>query len=846
QSFDSTSHIVVMNHRVLLIDFKKQKLIADVPIQNATSACRLNNRELIAVTDNSWGLYKIDITTNRISENHQLVFDQYNNRLNSPCFSVCTAADNNVYVSTRSAGLVRFNPGTKQFYSYRHDPLNAQTISENILRRVMANKDGYLMITSISGVNFTNVLYNMFRQQNYFKDRNGNIYDGSVIGIAEDKNKQIWLSTLSGLFIWNPSSSFVKPLWKTERPDPTDKSAYEPGRLASDGKGNIWASLNWEGISIYNIKGKLIKQLRASSKEIPSDRIRTLKQLNDSLMAVGTEDGLFIINSHTFKTAVISNDTLFQEMMSKRIVDIMIDKQKLWVASSPVGAAYCYDFSNKKIKKFNSLNGLSSNRVYCLAKDSIGNVYVGTYDGLNIIDANWKIRIINKQNGLRHPRIENLVTDKNGFVWITNFNSLIRFDPIKNNFNYFDERNGVTNAGFRVVSNCITSDGEIFLGSTNGLLIVKPDEPIQPPGKKHITIQRIYDDRRVELMDVQNTLKLSYDNAKLSLYYLTADLISGNRYLYRYKLDGLDTAWSSPTKVNQVTYDLKPGKYQFKVQASYNQTDWIETGDIISIDVSPPFWETWWFRSAILLLISLLIYWFVKRRITRIKMKAAIRQQITELESKALRAQMNPHFIFNSLNAIQELIVTKNFTEAYQYLSNFSKLLRMVLNNSEKNFIPLSAEIEMNKHYLQLESLRFKQSFHYELEVEESIDEETTLVPSLLLQPFIENAIWHGLMHKEGDKRLAISFEEINDHLVCMIEDNGIGREKSAAIKARKIGASYFESKGMTLSKQRIVALNQQLKENLAIRIDDMKDEAGGATGTRIIITIPKRTTFIN
>lgn len=205
---------------------------------------------------------------------------------------------------------------------------------------------------------------------------------------------------------------------------------------------------------------------------------------------------------------------------------------------------------------------------------------------------------------------------------------------------------------------------------------------------------------------------------------------------------------------------------------------------------------------------------------------------------------MNPHFIFNSLNAIQELIVTKNFTESYQYLSSFSKLLRMVLNNSESNFIPLSAEIEMNRHYLQLESLRFKKSFHYEINIDADIDEDTTLVPSLLLQPFLENAIWHGLMPKEGEKILDISFKGEADQLICVIEDNGIGREKASAIKAGKIGANYFESKGMTLSRQRIEMLNQQLKENFSIQIVDLKDSAGLATGTRVIIAVPKKIVF--
>ncbi|MGC4013211.1 MAG: sensor histidine kinase [Luteolibacter sp.] len=153
------------------------------------------------------------------------------------------------------------------------------------------------------------------------------------------------------------------------------------------------------------------------------------------------------------------------------------------------------------------------------------------------------------------------------------------------------------------------------------------------------------------------------------------------------------------------------------------------------------------------------MYLVYRSRIRSVREKAAIRQQIAELKGQALRAQMNPHFIFNSLNAIQELIVTENHDASYQYLSKFSKLLRIVLNMSERNFSSLHTEIELCRLYLELESLRFKHSFYYRIDTGK-IDTEVTLFPTLLVQPFIENAIWHGLMHKEGEKTLLVKFEE--------------------------------------------------------------------------------------
>jgi LytS/YehU family sensor histidine kinase len=234
-----------------------------------------------------------------------------------------------------------------------------------------------------------------------------------------------------------------------------------------------------------------------------------------------------------------------------------------------------------------------------------------------------------------------------------------------------------------------------------------------------------------------------------------------------------------------------------------------------------------------------MIYLLFRRRISAIKTKAAIRQQMAELEAKAIRAQMNPHFIFNSLNAIQESIVLHDYDTSYQYLSKFSKLLRLVLNNSEKNVIPLADEIEMNRLYLELESLRFKHSFCYSIKVDEAIDVELIRFPSLMLQPFIENAIWHGLMHKDGEKILSIVFRQKGAELECVIEDNGIGRGKAAAIKEQKLGSHHFESKGTDLARQRIQLLQASGAMSANLDIEDLVNKNGEAIGTRVIIRIP-------
>lgn len=217
----------------------------------------------------------------------------------------------------------------------------------------------------------------------------------------------------------------------------------------------------------------------------------------------------------------------------------------------------------------------------------------------------------------------------------------------------------------------------------------------------------------------------------------------------------------------------------------------------------------------------------------------SISEQLSKAKLEALRSQMNPHFIFNSLNAIQECILTNNVDAAYKYLSKFSRLQRMVLNNSQKELIPLSSEIEMLQLYLSLESLRFSKSFVYQIDIIGITDTNEIMIPSLITQPLVENAIWHGLRNRKGDKKLEIIYEERDAQLFITIDDNGIGRSEAAAIKEKKIGNEQFASKATVILQQRLQVLSQQLKTEICLETTDKKDEAGNATGTKVIISFP-------
>ena len=206
-----------------------------------------------------------------------------------------------------------------------------------------------------------------------------------------------------------------------------------------------------------------------------------------------------------------------------------------------------------------------------------------------------------------------------------------------------------------------------------------------------------------------------------------------------------------------------------------------------------------------------------------------------------MRAQMNPHFIFNCLSSINKFILTNDTDTASDYLTRFSRLIRQVLTNSQLSLIPLTDEIEMLRLFLDMERLRFNESFNYNVVYENTIEPETIYIPPMLLQPFCENGIWHGLMHKEGQGRLDIIMSMQNETLQCIIADNGIGREKAAELKTRS-GAKQ-KSFGLKITTERLALFNNEKIVHNFYKIEDVLDSNGNIAGTKVILNIKFKNT---
>ena len=845
--FDSSSVILRKGNELLLVNLKERKLLLKIGIPGNINidACRINRDEILFGTRYAWQLHRVSVSKQKIIKSYTNPVDQAGKTIEADLFNMQLAANNNIYITTRFSGLVQFDPVKERFFVHRHNFASHQTIASDNLRYLATSADGYMAISSRSGLNITNVFQPSFSSVEYFKESNGNIIDEGIMGILQDKKDKFWILTLTRLFTWKREDEFIRPILSIKNISDPD-IPVTPGIPGLDHYGRIWIPYTSYGIMVYDDDAKLIRTLKKGNGEIKGelydDEVRVIRRVANGKMIVGSNRGVFIVDAQTFTVDSVTWKPLRDSMYRRRVVDILQDGDFVWLTTSPFGGVFRYNTITKEFKIFTRADGVASLRNYLLAKDKLGNIYAGSYNGVTVFTPGGQIKKIDEQTGLADLRIEAIVTDDSGHVWMTNTGTLIRYDPVKRHFDYFNEQHGINKTGFNITPVCKTPGGELLFALNRGIVIVDPKDVHPRHQPVRFSILRVNTDNTIDVYSTSSTLRLPYNNGKVSFSYLNSDLISSGRIFYRYKMDGIDTGWSPPTRNHLIAYNLRPGGYRFQMQASYNETNWIDFPNTVSIQVAAPFWQQWWFYALIGLLavgITATVLKVIQASKSQKRKLEELNRMMNESRLMAIRAQMNPHFIFNSLNAIQECIVMQDFDAAYQYLSKFSKLLRQVLNNSEKDFIPLKDEIEVNKLYLELESLRFKKSFSYSIDIEENIDTETLKFPSLLLQPFIENAIWHGLMHKQGAKKLDISFFLENNHLECVIEDNGIGRERSAEIKKNKLGSQYFESKGTKLSGQRVQLLNDTGYTNASIQIEDLKNTSGEAQGTKVTLKFP-------
>jgi hypothetical protein len=373
---------------------------------------------------------------------------------------------------------------------------------------------------------------------------------------------------------------------------------------------------------------------------------------------------------------------------------------------------------------------------------------------------------------------------------------------------------------------------ELWVSHSGGVQKIDLNYKVAAPMRLQIRFDKIAVNGS-ELFE-ETSAQLTSDQRKLSFKFTLPTLRNRELIHYHYRLIGLDSNWSvNNYDMNQVTYNaLSPGSYEFQVKAEYQGG--FSKMLRYAFQISPPFYQRWWFVGILLVVFLGLVYAIYKRQLAIQNKKVRQLNELNASKLTAIQSQMNPHFIFNSLNSIQDLILKGDVEHSYSYITTFSNLVRRTLNYSEKDFIDFEQEIKLLELYLSLEKLRFKKDFTYTIQYD---GVEDVMLPPLLVQPFIENALVHGLLHKEGEKHLKITFT-LKDELTCTIEDNGIGRAAARVIRQRQ--RAEHESFSGEAIKRRFEILSQVFEGEFGYEYEDLYENTT-ANGTKVTLNIPVR-----
>lgn len=346
------------------------------------------------------------------------------------------------------------------------------------------------------------------------------------------------------------------------------------------------------------------------------------------------------------------------------------------------------------------------------------------------------------------------------------------------------------------------------------------------------------DGRQIAPWGAGSSYRFPYNENTITFSFTGFSFKSFGNVHYRFRLIGVDSSWNEIASPEAAFYGLPPGDYKFSVYALNNDHVLSARPLEYAFTILPPWWQTWWFRiTAIVVILSVLalLFWLRGRRVRQTQL---FNQRLVEMEMTALRAQMSPHFIFNAINSIHNFVLKGDRSSSASYLAKFARLIRNVLENSSHRKITLARELETLKLYMEIEQMRFSDGFDFSIETDPSIEPGKVMVVPLLLQPYVENAIWHGLLHKKTKGRVRVLVEASGNMLRCTIDDDGVGRAQAALNKQHRLAGS--SSMGGEISLRRLNLLNSLYGTKYSIEYTDKKNSDGTPAGTRVELLVPR------
>ncbi|HET8963684.1 MAG TPA: histidine kinase, partial [Chitinophagales bacterium] len=535
------------------------------------------------------------------------------------------------------------------------------------------------------------------------------------------------------------------------------------------------------------------------------------------------------------KITDIANVTISKKF---RRLNALVQKNRNTLMVGAINGLWTFDKTGNKFNYAGNKNSLLQNRILDLDYFSDSLLVIATKGSGILLYGGKDVIQIHKANGLCGDNVYSVYVDSS-VIWVATNRGLNKIDihsihPFQYTIHNYTSATGLPS---NEINDVLKVKNEIWIATNKGLAFFNPDSTTNTVSDIRVHVTKI-------LINDQDTAiranyQLAYNQNNIKINFIAIGYKNAGKMKYRYKMMGLDTNWIY-TSTREVQYTTLPANsYTFVLNVLKDDGTWSANKIVVHFDISLPFWKKWWFMLMAFVFSTSIIFYFFKYRLKRIQQRREkidnLNKTLVSLKLKALRAQMNPHFTFNVMNSIQHFIANNDGEAANRYLSRFSKLLRLILNNSEKNMIPIADEIKALELYLDLEAMRFEERFEYQIIVDQSIDILETEIPSMLIQPYVENSIKHGILNLNKPGILKITIEKQDHLLKCVIEDNGIGRSSSVFINK----GSTHKSFGTLITQERLATINALNNSMLSENVIDIEDDNGNALGTKVEIYIP-------
>lgn len=590
-------------------------------------------------------------------------------------------------------------------------------------------------------------------------------------------------------------------------------------RIAPLSQGDVWVSST--GKELYSLKSRgFVSERNRNTKALLQTDAHTVWATQTNMLARYTLGQMHQpVEKKTYRYPDLIGYALCQQ------------GNRIWIGS----IKGLFSIENEVIQPHRQEHPWLGSRISDIGQSSDGCLWMSTRGEGIIIKNKNKLYRLNTKHGLANNLCNNLFITVGDTVWVASNSGLSRIvkDASKGTYQI---RTLTTNDGLasnEINQVCQVGD-KVWVATNKGLSVFHPQQlnehPIPPP--IYITGVRVNEKDTVLLKKYY----LEHDQNSITISFVGLSYKDAGKIRYKYRMEGLDTVWVRTKATNVRFAKLPPGRYTFRVVALSNGRYVSTAAAYFEMHIATPYWKTGWFRLAIVLLLVAVIAVVLSYRLRQVFIRNKLELELNQSKQQALAAQMEPHFVFNSLSSIQNYILQENKEAANTYLTKLAKLIRMTLDHTMQHYISLEEELGALKLYLELEKMRFKNKFEFTITIDPELQHERLKVPALIIQPYAENAILHGIMPLEGIGKLEIELEKQGQSLLYRIRDNGIGRKKS---QMKKNSIWQYKSVGMSITQKRVELINAVFKRDIRIHVLDLENQEGQSTGTQVEVLLP-------